>query len=120
MPLFAYFSSSSKGAVTRGNFFLQRATQGRFKLHFTREIASCNASSLQNNPTADSYNNLHMSTILQEPAISFSPKFAFQVARKNCLVLKNCYSVAGEMVLTRILEYTYLCQRLVLKRNGLG
>ena len=31
-------------------------------------------------------NNLHMSTILQEPEISFSPKFALQVARTNCLV----------------------------------
>ena len=44
--------SMLKGAVTRGNFFLQLATQRRFKLHFTREIASCNASSFQNNPTA--------------------------------------------------------------------
>ena len=43
---------SFKGAVTRGNIFSQLATQRRFKLHFTREIASCNASSLQNNPTA--------------------------------------------------------------------
>ena len=42
----------SKGAVTRGNFFLQLATQRRFKLPFSREIASCNTSSLQNNPTA--------------------------------------------------------------------
>ena len=42
----------TKGAVTRGNFFLQLATQQRFKLPFTREIASCNTSSLQNNPTA--------------------------------------------------------------------
>ena len=42
----------AKGHVTQGNFFLQLATQQRFKLHFTREIASCNASSLQNNPTA--------------------------------------------------------------------
>ena len=42
----------AKGHVTRGNFFLQLATQQRFKLHFTREIASCNTSSLQNNPTA--------------------------------------------------------------------
>ena len=40
------------GHVTRGNFFLQLATQRRFKLPFTREIASCNTSSLQNNPTA--------------------------------------------------------------------
>ena len=41
-----------KGAVTRGNAFLQLATQRRFKLPFTREIGSCNTSSLQNNPTA--------------------------------------------------------------------
>ena len=40
------------GHVTRGNFFLQLATQRRFKLPFTREIASCNTFSLQNNPTA--------------------------------------------------------------------
>ena len=40
------------GHVPRGSFFLQLATQWRFKLPFTREIASCNTSSLQNNPTA--------------------------------------------------------------------
>ena len=33
-----------------------------------------------------SHNNLHISKILQEPVISFSPKFAVQVARNNGLV----------------------------------
>ena len=44
-------SGNTKGHVTR-KFFLQLATQRRFKLLFTREIASSNTSSLQNNPTA--------------------------------------------------------------------
>ena len=33
-----------------------------------------------------SHNNLHISEIQKKPAISFSPKFALQVARINCLV----------------------------------
>ena len=77
------------GHVTRGNFFLQLATQRRFKLPFTREIASCNTSSLQNNQTAGHTTTLHMSTI--EPEISFSPKFALQVARKNCLMWQRLW-----------------------------
>ena len=44
--------TQSKDAVTRGNFFLQLATQRRFKLPFTREITSCNTSILLKNPTA--------------------------------------------------------------------
>ena len=43
------------------------------------------------------YNNLHMSTILQEPAITFSPKFVLQVARKNCLVIQHLYSQEGDI-----------------------
>ena len=76
----------TKGAVTRGNFFLQLATQQRFKLPFTREIASSNTSSLQNNPTAGHTTTCICLQCLQEPEIYFSPKFALQVARKNCLV----------------------------------
>ena len=54
---------ATEGAVTRGNFSLQLATQRRFKLPFTREIASCNASSLQNNPTAGHVWNIFFTQI---------------------------------------------------------
>ena len=71
----------TKGHVTRGNFFLQLATQRRFKLHFTREIASCNASSLQNNPTAGHTTTCICLQFYRSLRYLFSPKFALQVAK---------------------------------------
>ena len=38
-----------------------------------------------------SHNNLRISKILQEPALSFSLKFTLQVARKDCLKAQVVY-----------------------------
>ena len=101
-------NSRTKGAVTRGNFFLQLATQRRFKLPFTREIVSCNTSSLQNNPTAGHtttciclqlYRNLHclfhpnLRSKLQEKIASCDSALRYKqsvaVKRLMRLILQN-------------------------------
>ena len=70
---------------TQGNFFLpELAAQRQFKRNpFPQHLYS-----LQNKCVAG-HNNLRMSKVLQEPTISFSPKFALQIARKICLRLRK-------------------------------
>ena len=58
----------------------------RFFFRRFSTLLVCNTFNFQNNCMhGRSHNVLHMSKVLQERAISFTPKFALQVARKDCL-----------------------------------
>ena len=84
-----------KGVVTRGKFFLQLATQRRFKLPFTGEIASCNTSSLQNNPTAGHTTTCICLQFYRSLQYLFHPNFRFKLQEKiaSCdSALSKCFS----------------------------